>query len=479
MARNAVAAIVSDKSFQTELAAFISHAPPGWAMSEVMDELRLCWLDTVAVSVGGADAEVSRALLRYVGTMRADVPTVSLWCAPDGLTLDGVAMAFATTAHALDYDDVTSAWRGHPSAVIFPALTALSVPARSTLRDILAAYAVGFEVGAVIGQTCTGRHYEQGWHSTSTIGVLAATAAGSRLLGLSAAATTHALGLAVAQSAGVQANFGTDAKAIHAAFAAAAAVRACLLAQGGVTASPNALDGPGGFLELYARLSACNTPAINLGASPAVVRFGIERKAFPLCYAAHRAVEAALQLRGVVDVDTIDRIEILGSPGAHVPLLKRLPRSADEARFSVEFGVACALVDGQVGLGSFRNYIIGRADIQSILRRTSVRELSLDDGQRRGMVRAFKRDGSFEERACDSPVGLRRPKDVEAKLADCLAIFDVSDEAPAVQRAFDDGLSRPLVDVLHGRVFTRLRDAIDERRKRSFDPNRAVAGANG
>jgi hypothetical protein len=95
------------------------------------------------------------------------------------------------------------------------------------------------------------------------------------------------------------------------------------------------------------------------------------------------------------------------------------------------------------------------------------------------MVRAFKRDGSFEERAGDSPVGLRRPKDVEAKLADCLAIFDVSDEAPAVQRAFDDGLSRPLVDVLHGRVFTRLRDAIDERRKRSFDPNRAVAGANG
>ncbi|MBL0377319.1 MULTISPECIES: MmgE/PrpD family protein [unclassified Staphylococcus] len=45
-------------------------------------------------------------------------------------------------------------------------------------------YIVGVEVAARIGRTIGAQHYEDGWHTSSTIGVLAATAACAYFLSL-------------------------------------------------------------------------------------------------------------------------------------------------------------------------------------------------------------------------------------------------------------------------------------------------------
>lgn len=77
-------------------------------------------------------------------------------------------------AHALDFDDVHSEVRGHPSAVIVPALMASA--ARGHDERLLGAYIVGVEVMARLGESIGSRHYEKGWHNTGTLGAIAAPA---------------------------------------------------------------------------------------------------------------------------------------------------------------------------------------------------------------------------------------------------------------------------------------------------------------
>ena len=57
--------------------------------------------------------------------------------APEAAWING------TAAHALDYDDVGV--RGHPSAVLVPAILAEAEALGASGRDMLAAYAAGYE----------------------------------------------------------------------------------------------------------------------------------------------------------------------------------------------------------------------------------------------------------------------------------------------------------------------------------------------
>src|SRR5207237_10836322 len=93
------------------------------------------------------------------------------------------------------------------------------------------------------------RHYhERGWHCTSSIGTLGAAAAAARILGLDAAATAHALGIAASSACGLKENIGTMVKPLHAGMAARNGVMAARLAHAGFTASEYAIDGPQGYL---------------------------------------------------------------------------------------------------------------------------------------------------------------------------------------------------------------------------------------
>lgn len=434
---------MSGATVQRRLAEFVASAPAGWAMPGAAPVIRQAWLDTFAVSVAGWSSHVSTSVRAYRDSIVAPSATLTRSCSPDL-----AALVDAVTAHALDYDDVAPAWRGHPSCVLFPVLTALGSLKDLTGNDVVNAYAVGFEVGARLGEALAGRHYEKGWHATSTIGVVAAAAAGSRLLGLSAAASCNAIGLALTQASGLQAAFGSDAKALQAGFAAAGAVRACLLAANGVGCTDSVLDGPKGFLDLYTD-GWSNAEALDrLGqVTPAIVELGIEVKLYPICYAAHRAIEAALQLRTEVgpELAAIAAIEIEGSPGAHTPLLTRLPTNAQEALFSVEYGVATALCDGAVRLGSFSDEMRDRAEIQSLMAHSRAYEVAHKGPFRSATVRLRLADGTVHERAVGRAAsGPPVPGAFAAKVNDCLSAAGVAHESRAVSELFAGDLGVPV-----------------------------------
>lgn len=454
-------------------AAFVAEADRAWASDPRARIVGLALLDTLAAAFAGLREPVVDRVLKYACSL-GEPQHAPVWVLDATFAPETAAFVNGVIAHALDYDDVAPSWRGHPSAVLLPALLALAARSASTGRDVVDAYIVGFEVGARLGRGVIGSHYPKGWHATATIGVIAATAACCRLLKLDADRVSHALGLAVAQAAGPRANFGSMAKPMHAGFAAASAVRATRLASFGISAADTCLDGASGFNRLYAAGEDLHAAFARIGRDePELFRSGVEPKLYPMCYAAHRAVEAALTLRRAQGIDTgqIAAIHIEGSAGSHAPLLRQMPDDAAEARFSIEYGVAAALSDGTIGLTSFTSAAVARPDIRDLMARIDVAESRPAPGKRWSRVTVRLRSGESLEATVaglkggpEAPVGA---DDLRAKLQDCLRHAGRSEppDMASLAARLADLADEPAADLFWQEGFSPLRQRREEMRE--------------
>jgi len=268
----------------------------------------------------------------------------------------GAALANGTAAHALDFDDMCFVSLAHPSAPLVAAILAAAELVGAPGRLVLDAYVVAFEIEARIGRVMNPRHYQRGWHCTSTIGTIGAAAAAARVLALDANVTAHALAIAASEASGLKENFGSMAKPLHAGLAARNGVLAALLARQGLTASARALDGPQGFLAaMDAERAAMGADVADLGVRWEIVETGITMKLYPSCAGTHPAIDAVLDLRrraGVTPAD-VDRIDVDVDSVTPTVLLYTRPASGLEAKFSMPFCLAAAVVDGHVGIDTF------------------------------------------------------------------------------------------------------------------------------
>jgi hypothetical protein len=67
---------------------------------------------------------------------------------------------------------------------------------------LIDALVVGIDVSCRVGNAMYPEHYARGWHITSTCGAFGAAAAAAKLMGLDAARTAHAIGIASSEAAG-------------------------------------------------------------------------------------------------------------------------------------------------------------------------------------------------------------------------------------------------------------------------------------
>lgn len=335
-------------------------------------------LDTVAVAIAGRNEATVKIAEDYARTLGSGNATV--WTTGETLHPEAAAWVNGVAAHVLDYDDVMTMMRGHISVAMVPALAALAQTTGATGERFAAAYIAGFEVMAKFSRVMALPHYSKGWHSSSALGVLGATVACGVLLGLDEAQLVNALGLAVAQAAGSRVNFGSMAKSFQAGQCNAAAVRAALLAQKGFTANASAIDGKYGYMALYAANEVLAPALATLGRTYAgpleIEATGIDIKKYPCCYAIHRALDAlfALVHQHKLTVDQITRVAVTNSAGGLEALIRHLPTTGLEAKFSMEYNIAAALIDGAIKLASFDEAKVKRDDVAVLMPRVSVTE---------------------------------------------------------------------------------------------------------
>ncbi|MPM19736.1 hypothetical protein SDC9_66162 [bioreactor metagenome] len=260
--------------------------------------------------------------------------------------------------HALDYDDVHSDVRGHPSSVILPVLFALASGREISGKRFLDSYIIGVEVMARLGQAVGTASYLKGWHNTSLLGGVSATFAGARLLRFTAAETQNAVGIAVSQAGGLRVQFGTEMKPLHAGLAAQQAVQSLEWTQQDFHGTKTALDSIIGFLHVYggkeANEAVYSALAEDWGKFWRIAAPGLWFKRNPFCSAAAHGADAALELAQLhLDAASIKKIDIIFPPNGDAALIHTRPKTGEQGRFSIEYVVALALLGQPFTLGNF------------------------------------------------------------------------------------------------------------------------------
>lgn len=354
----------------------VRGAPP----AEARKRAAAAVLDTVGVTLAGTSEPASRIVREMVETEGGD------GCVVFGTSVrasaGSAALANGTAAHALDYDDMCFVSLAHPSAPLVSSLLAAAELSGATGRAVLDAYIVGFEIEARLGALMNPRHYRRGWHCTSTLGTIGAAAAVSRLLGLDATAAGHALAVAASEASGLKVNFGTMVKPLHAGLAARNGVVAALLARGGMTASAQALDGPQGFLRVMdSEVTALGDALADLGDRWELVNTGITVKLYPSCAGTHPSLDAILDLRRRerFTADEVERIDVDVDSVIPTILIHERPATGLEAKFSLPFCAAAAVVYGRVGIDTFEAASLTNPEVTALMSRVAMRvDPSLD-----------------------------------------------------------------------------------------------------
>jgi 2-methylcitrate dehydratase PrpD len=289
-------------------------------------------------------------------------------------------------SHALDYDDITRALKGHPTAVLMPPALALAESQGATGLEMLIAYMLGFEVACSIGEAMSPEYYDElGWHPTGPVGALGAAVAASRILKLDRDQTAMAISLAASQAAGLRQNFGTMTKPYHAGAACRTGVTAAQLVSAGFTASLDAIEGRFGFLHAFSGGGGYEADRIleNLGKTCYLVESGIEIKKYPCCGSAHLALDATARIldRSPLNAADIEKIDVVVDFDPPRSLIHDRPQSALEGKFSMQYCLAAAVLDGKVGMDAFTDQQVLRPEAQDLIPKVTMRRLTDFQGQ--------------------------------------------------------------------------------------------------
>jgi len=350
---------------------------------EIPEEARLAgrraMLDTVGVTLAGVEDE-GPAIVRRILQEEAAQGQATVLGTHQRTSLASAAWANGVAGHALDFDDVGGSISGHPSIPVLPAVLAIGESLEASGRDALDAFLIGFEVEGKIGRGVGRSHYARGFHATTTLGSMGSTAAAARLLKLNKEQTAHALGIAGSLAGGMRANFGSMTKPLQAGNAARAGVLAALLARDNFTGGEDILDGPIGFVRLFSPADDTDIEAVDDPGAPwEILSPGLSVKKYPCCFVTHRAADAALTIREQhgITAEDIERIEVhvpasaFSASGVIGPLIHQRPRTGLEGKFSMEYVVASAFIDGELRLANFDDDSVQRPAAQSLLRRVA------------------------------------------------------------------------------------------------------------
>jgi 2-methylcitrate dehydratase PrpD len=253
---------------------------------------------------------------------------------------------FGSSIHA--FDDTHEQAVVHPSGPVAAAMLAMSERKRIAGPEFLLAFALGVETVCRLSKAISVQPAEGifAWSQTGvTAGIGAAVAAG-KLLDLDPPRMCHAIGIAASQAAGFRAMFGSMCSSLMTAHGAETGLRAAILAAKGFTGSDAALQGPNGFLDVFAEHADLPTLGEGLG-----TRFEILRntyKPYPCGVVIHPIIDACLELRRTYSPDPADiaAVSVRVSPKALALTDRRHPKNNLEARVSLYHWVAISLMRG-------------------------------------------------------------------------------------------------------------------------------------
>lgn len=411
---------------------------------------RNAMIDIVGCMIAGGGDEATRR----ARTVMTDFGSGSARTVGSGMLLLAPHAAFVngTAAHALDFDDNYHPTAGHATAVLAPAIFALGDERSADGAAVLDAYVAGLEVMAVIGNGVNLAHYELGWHTTSTIGGMGVAAAAARLCKFDTEMTARAISLAFSMASGSKIQFGTMAKPLHVGIAGMNGLLAARYAKAGITANPEPLDGKWGFRDLYVGGGGEGYAqgAGVMGNPTALERFGLKVKIHPCCASVHTAVDALIDLMNEHNLEAADikSVETIVNKVSYDNLMFDDPKTEMEARFSMHYAIAVALLRKRLVLSDFENSAIQNSEVRALYSKITMTKTSEDNplptainGREPAETCITLTDGQTLSKFLKHPKGvLQNPlSDTEmwAKFYDCVSSHVAAEQVIVIRKGLE------------------------------------------
>lgn len=368
----------SESSLTAYVARFIVDARRRSIPADVMHLGKRSILDGLGLALAGNAAESGRLVRAYLA---------KLGCVTDrGCTVIGTdlklparfaAFANGIAIHADDYDDTQLAVAKdrvyglltHPTAPALPPVLALGERDSRSGADVLTAYQIAVEVETKIAEAINPRHYDHGFHSTATIGTIAAAAGAARLMGLDVEQVRRALGIAASQAAGLRENFGTMTKPFHPGRSAESGIVAADFAALGWSATPIVLEAGRGFFKAAGGGYEPKAIEGKLGKPWTFAFPGVSIKPHPSGSLTHPGMGLMLDLIREHDIRPQQVSKVRVGTNRHMPnaLIHHRPKNELQAKFSMEFCMAILLLERKAGLAQFTDAVVNRRDVRKMI----------------------------------------------------------------------------------------------------------------
>jgi 2-methylcitrate dehydratase PrpD len=308
------------------------------------------------------------------------------------------ALINGAAAHAAEVDDSFRDAMYHPGAATIAAALAAGQDTGASGLQFLRGVVLGYEISTRIGVVMGRPHYKF-WHSTGTVGTFGAAAAVGGIHELAEPAFAHALATSATFAAGLQQAFRMDSmsKPLHAGRAAEAGLLSVQLARGGLTGSLDVLDGEAGLGQAMSTGPDWSQAGATLGRDFHITRLTFKNHIG--CGHTFAAIDGALELQRQhgLTASEISKVHVATyRPALDIACYQR-PTTANEARFSLSYVVASALVHGSVRLAAYEPARLDDPATRDLMERLTVAvDPELDaafPGQRAARIEIETRDG--------------------------------------------------------------------------------------
>ena len=336
---------------------------------ESIEKAKLCFIDYLAVYLRGLESENAKIAIKTIYELyNGDFNSLS-----KGF-INGIA------SHSLDLDDGHRFAQLHPGSVVFSTILALATDSNLDLNitseEFFEAVIAGYETAIVLGMMVNPNHRNQGFHSSGTIGTIAAGAVASKLLNLNQEKTEHCLGLCATQSSGLLEadHAGTMGKSLHIGNAVYNGILSAYLAKNGFTGGESLIDGKEGFIkamasDLYDKHCDENGNFDVLKLSQFIdinlKKFHINEvylKRYPFCRHIHSAIDSTLILKDELNKLDLDYLENISSIDIETYKIASEhdnynPKNLQDLKQSLPYAVAISLISNDLSLDSIDDLI--------------------------------------------------------------------------------------------------------------------------
>lgn len=424
----------TNKSELRKLAEFIHDLTWEALPEEVRNTVPLRVLDLVSVAVGAVhDPLTEQAREALSGLFGSENGKAKIWGENGYYPPVLAAMINAMHAHTLELDDVHTASKTHGSASLIPAAWACAQALGKSGKEFLLAVVCGYETVNRVGMAFgVSSHRNRGWHATATCGVFGCAAACAKLLNLDTDQIVSALGMAGTQSSGVWAFLGdgSNCKVLHTARAAADGMEAAFLAKAGMTGPEHIFEAKDGGL-LTAMSDGGDLKKLSAGLGTVYEILNMDMKPYPCCRSAHGVIDAAFEIRKELlkkadleqtslekQIADIRQVQIetylVGYKQCAVSEGCLNPKTTLDAKFSMPYAAAAALLYGKVSMKEFELEVVEGTEIQRLLHKVHVEpadEFTKQYPKHWGCrMKVLQQDGTGYEKEIRDPSGsIARP----------------------------------------------------------------------